>query len=94
MSTLADGCHRGHAAIRALWDAAIASVHRFHFTIHDSFANGSACANVATFTTAFADGTVIDTDLVTVYTVNTEGLITSMRAHVEPERAMATARRG
>lgn len=85
--------HRGHDALRAFWDAAIASVDRFHFTIHDSFVNGDSCANVATFTTTFADGTVIDTDLVTVYTVDENGLITSMRAHWEPQRAMATARK-
>lgn len=85
--------HRGHDALRAFWHTAIASVDSFHFTIHDSFANGDTCANVATFTTRFADGTVIDTDLITVYTVNDAGLITSMRAHWEPERSMATARK-
>ena len=86
--------HQGHEALRAFWAMAIASVDRFHFTIHDSFANGDTCANVATFTATFADGTVVDTDLVTVYTVNDDGLITSMRAHWEPDRAMATARKG
>jgi len=86
--------HRGHDALRAFWALAIESVDTFHFTIHDSFANGSTCANVATFTASFADGTIVDTDLVTVYTVDDDGLITSMRAHWEPERAMATARKG
>ena len=45
-------------------------------------------------TATFADGTIVDTDLVTVYTVDDDGLITSMRAHWEPDRAMATARKG
>jgi steroid delta-isomerase len=86
--------HRGHDALRAFWDMVIAGVDSFHFTIHDSFANGNTCANVATFTATFADGTIVDTDLITVYLVDDDGLITSMRAHWEPERAMATARKG
>jgi ketosteroid isomerase-like protein len=85
--------HRGHDGLRAFWETVIATVDAYRFTIHDSFANGNVCANVATFTTTFADGTIVDTDLITVYTVDDDGLITSMRAHWEPERAMATARK-
>ena len=85
--------HRGHDGLRSFWDTVIATVDTYRFTIHDSFANGNTCANVATFTTTFADGTIVDTDLITVYTVDDAGLITSMRAHWEPERAMATARK-
>jgi steroid delta-isomerase len=50
------------------------------------------CANIGTITTRFADGTVVDTDLVMIYTVDAEGRVASMRAYWEPERAMATAR--
>jgi steroid delta-isomerase len=64
----------------------------FRFTVHDSFANGPFCANVATFSTEMADGTRVDTDLVATYRLNEHGLIESMRAYWEMERAMATAR--
>lgn len=83
----------GHEGIGAFWDKAIALVDRFHFTIRDSFANGDTCANVGTITTRLEDGTVVDTDLVMVYRVADDGRIRSMRAHWEPDRAMATARK-
>lgn len=84
--------HRGTDGIRAFWETAIAPVDRFHFTVHDSHANGATCANVATITTWFGDGTRVDTDLVTVHEVGEDGRIVHMRAYWEPERAMATAR--
>lgn len=85
--------HHGKEAISAFWDAAIAPVVEFTFTIRDSFANGDACANVGTFSTRMADGTRADTDLVAVYRLDDEGRITSMRAHWEVERTMATLRK-
>ena len=84
--------HRGRDAISAFWDTVIAPVSRFRFTVRDSFANGPYCANVATFSTELADGTRVDTDLVATYRLNEHGLIESMRAYWEMERAMATAR--
>ena len=83
--------HRGPDAIAAFWDLAIAGVRRFHFTITDSFANGDSCANVGTITTVLEDGTRVDTEGVFVYRVDEAGLITSLRAHWELDRAMATA---
>ena len=85
--------HRGKEAIAAFWDMAIAPVVRFHFTIRDSFANGNACANIGTFSTELEDGTLADTDLIATYRVDDEGRITSMCAHWEPERTMATLRK-
>ena len=82
--------HHGREEIGKFWDIAIAGVRRFHFTIDDSFANGDSCANVGTITTILEDGTRVDTEGVFVYRVNDEGLITSMRAHWELDRAMAT----
>ena len=84
--------HHGRDGISAFWDLAIAPVKSFRFTVHDSFANGPFCANVATFSTEMADGTLVDTDLVATYRLDGHGLIESMRAHWEPERAMATVR--
>ncbi|HET8560525.1 MAG TPA: nuclear transport factor 2 family protein [Marmoricola sp.] len=86
--------HRGKAAISAFWDAAIAPVAEFRFTIRDSFANGDACANIGTFSTRLEDGTLADTDLIAVYRLTEDGLIRSMAAHWEVERTMATVRKG
>ncbi|MDT0203468.1 nuclear transport factor 2 family protein [Nocardioides sp. AE5] len=85
--------HKGKAAIAGFWEMAIAPVERFQFTIRDSFANGNACANIGTFSTRMADGTLADTDLIAVYRINDEGLITAMNAHWEVERTMATLRK-
>ena len=85
--------HHGHAGISAFWEKAIAPIEKFTFLIHDSHANGNSCANVGTITTRFADGTTVDTDLVMVYTINDEGLVSSMRAYWEADRAMATMRK-
>jgi steroid Delta-isomerase len=84
--------HRGHDGIAAFWDTAIAGVERFHFSITDSFANGDECANVGTISTVLGDGTRVDTEGVFVYRVDDTGLICSMRAFWEMDRAMATAR--
>jgi steroid Delta-isomerase len=84
--------HHGHDGIGAFWDTAIAGVRRFHFTITDSFANGDECANVGTISSVLGDGTRVDTEGVFVYRVGEDGLIRSMRAFWELDRAMATAR--
>ena len=86
--------HHGHEGIRAFWELAIAPIETFHFRIHDSHAHGNTCANVGTITTTFPDGGVVDTDLVMVYTVGEDGRVASMRAYWEPERAIATLRKG
>ena len=85
--------HHGHEGISAFWNVAIAPIEKFIFTIHDSHANGNTCANVGTITTRFPDGTTVDTDLVMVYTINDDGLVASMRAYWEADRAMATMRK-
>ncbi|BBH18509.1 ketosteroid isomerase [Nocardioides baekrokdamisoli] len=85
--------HHGHAGISAFWDKAIAPIESFIFTITDSHACGNSCANIGTITTRFPDGTLVDTDLVMIYTVNDEGRVASMRAYWEAERAMTTMRK-
>ena len=85
--------HHGHDAIRKFWTAAIEPIAKFHFHITDSHANGNECANIGTITTTFHDGGRVDTELVMVYRVNEDGSVASMRAHWEPERAMATYRK-
>lgn len=86
--------HHGREGIAAFWDLAIAGVQRFHFTITDSFAGGDSCANVGTISTVLEDGTRVDTEGVFVYRVDEAGRITSIRAHWEFDRAMATVTPG
>ena len=82
--------HRGPDGIERFWDENIARVRKFHFRVSDSFANGPACANVVTITATLDGGTTMTIDCLTVYTVDDDGLITSFRAHWEPDRVMAT----
>jgi steroid Delta-isomerase len=83
--------HRGHDGIGCFWDRNFGAVSRFRFRITDSFANGPCCANIASITMWLGgSGATITVDCVVIYTVDDEGLITSIRAHWEPDRAMAT----
>lgn len=82
--------HRGPEAISAFWDSYVGMIEKFHFRITDSFANGPCCANVTAITTTLRDGSTMTIDCVLIYTVDDAGLITSLRAHWEPDRALAT----
>jgi ketosteroid isomerase-like protein len=84
--------HHGPEGISAFWDMTIGNVERFEFVIRDSHAAGDEVANVGTITTYLPGGYRVDTDGVFVYRVGEDGLIRSMRAYWETERAMATAR--
>lgn len=83
--------HHGREGISAFWDKAIAQAERFEFDIKDSFAAGDEVANVGTIT-AFLGGSRVDTEGVFVYRVGQDGLIRSMRAFWEMDRAVATMR--
>ncbi|EHR49909.1 ketosteroid isomerase-like protein [Saccharomonospora marina XMU15] len=84
--------HHGPDGISAFWDKTIANVERFEFVIADSHAAGDEVANVGTITTYLPGNYRVDTDGVFVYRVDAAGLILSMRAFWETDRAMATAR--
>ncbi|MFI9382688.1 nuclear transport factor 2 family protein [Kutzneria sp. NPDC052558] len=84
--------HHGHEAIGAFWDKAIALAEGFDFTMVDSYANGLECANVGTITIHLPGDNVMDTDGVFVYRIGEDGLIRSVRAHWEMDRAMKTLR--
>lgn len=84
--------HHGRAAISAFWDKAIALAERFEFAITDSFAAGDEVANVGTITAFLPGGMRVDTEGVFVYRVDEAGLIVSLRAFWETDRAMATMR--
>lgn len=84
--------HHGHEGISAFWHLAIAPVDKFVFEIDDSFANpgSNTCANIGRIRTSFADGSHATTELIMVYVVNAQGLVTSMKAFWEPDRTMAS----
>ncbi len=84
--------HHGKEGISAFWDLTIAQVERFEFAIKDSFAAGDEVANVGTITTFLPGGMRVDTDGVFVYRVGEDGLIRSLRAFWETERAFSTIR--
>jgi steroid delta-isomerase len=78
--------HHGRAGIEHFWDVAIAPVDRFDVEVRSSYATGDSSAQEATFTTTFADGTRAAVDLVTVYRVDPDGRINSMRAYWELDK--------
>jgi steroid Delta-isomerase len=84
--------HHGHAGLTSFWEQAIAPIATFEFEITDSFANpdSDTCANIGRIRTSFADGSHTTTELIMVYVVNADGLVTSMKAFWEPERTMAS----
>lgn len=77
--------HRGIEAITAFWDNVI-SQGRVAFTIRESYAAGSECANVGTITTTFADGSRAVVDGVFSYRVDDEGSVAALRAFWEMAR--------
>lgn len=85
--------HRGSDGIGRFWDESVSTVSRCHFHVKDSFANGPCCANILTLTLTLSGGMTMTVDCVIVYTVDDGGLITSIRAHWEPGRALATLTR-
>ena len=82
--------HRGRDRMSAFWDATIATTERLDFEIAQSYANGRCVANVGVITATLPGGQQMHTDGVYVYTVAPDGLITSLRAYWEFERAMGT----
>ena len=82
--------HHGPDGRGAFWDKTIATIDRFIFEIHDSFAAGDECANVGVIHTTLPNGYVVHTEGVFVYRVNPAGKIISLRALWEFDRAMAT----
>lgn len=84
--------HRSRDGLAAFWDLAIAQTSRIEFHIHDSFAADSEVANVGLVRSFLPDGHVMDAEGVFVYHVGDDGLLKSMRAFWEFDRAMKTLR--
>jgi ketosteroid isomerase-like protein len=84
--------HHGHTALAAFWDATIGNAERIEFAVRDSFAAGDEVANVGTITTYLPRDQCLDAEGVFVYRVGPDGLIRSLRAFWEFDRAMKTLR--
>ncbi len=86
--------HRGRDGLGKFWDQHVSTVSRYHFQVTDSFANGPCCANILSLAMDLGRGATMTVDCVIVYTVDEDGLITLIRAHWEPDRALATLTQG
>jgi steroid Delta-isomerase len=84
--------HHGHDGLVAFWDVSIANAERIEFSIRDSFAAGDEVANIGTITSFLPGAQRLDAEGVFVYRVGPDGLIRSLRAFWEFDRAMATLR--
>ncbi|MBF6242579.1 MULTISPECIES: nuclear transport factor 2 family protein [Nocardia] len=84
--------HRGHEAIAAFWDKAIAPTESIDFLFGDSFACGSEVAFTGLIRTQLG-GHVIDAEGVFTYKVDDAGKIVALRAFWETDRAMGTMRK-
>lgn len=84
--------HHGRDGISAFWDNAIAQGERIEFHIHDSVACANEVANIGFVRTVLPDGSSMDAEGVFVYRVDDQGLILSLRAFWEFDRAMTTLR--
>lgn len=71
--------HRGVAAIGAFWDSVI-SMGEVRFTIRESYAAGTECANVGTITTTLGDGSRALVDGVYTYRIDDAGRLAALRA--------------
>lgn len=82
--------HRGRDRLSAFWDGTIATTERLDFEITVSYAAGNEVANAGKITAHLPGGVQMHTSGVYVYRVDDDGLIMSLRAFWEFDRAMAT----
>lgn len=74
--------HKGKEAISAFWDMVIAPG-KIDFQIRSSHPAGDECANVVDLVNSMPGGVDIKTKMVVVYTGDSEGRITSLKAYWE-----------
>lgn len=78
---------RGKEAIAKFFDDVIAPNDRIRFTIRSSYECGSEVANVGTIDITLPGGSqVASVDLVSTYRINSDGLLTALRAYWEAEQ--------
>jgi len=72
--------HRGHAALGRFWDRVIAPGN-MTYVIRESYPCGDECAHVWSLTNTLPGNVAVTVDLVSIYKVNPQGKLTSMRAY-------------
>lgn len=82
--------HRGRERLAAFWDGTIAVTERLDFEITASHVAGNEIANAGSITAHLPGGVQLLTDGIYVYRIDANGLICSLRAYWEFDRAMAT----
>ena len=80
--------HRGKEAINNFWDMNIAP-NTVKLDIQKSYAAGQEAAHMGTIVTLLEDGSIVTVEGIFVYKVNQEGLLVSLRAFWDFEKAMA-----
>ncbi|KAA1194241.1 hypothetical protein F0M18_02055 [Pseudohalioglobus sediminis] len=81
--------HRGKAAIEQFWDTVIGPA-TLHITPQRRWISGAhTCCVHQVARNDLGDGKFTDCDMLAVYTVNEEGLITAMSAHWDFDAMMA-----
>jgi len=79
---------RGRDALRNFWQQAIAP-NRVRFDVAAVHTAGREAAVVATVTTRFPDGSVVDYDGVFVYAIDQDGHVDSMRGYWDVRRVLS-----
>ena len=84
--------HRGHEAISAFWDLAIASTDKIEFVFRDTYQCGNEEANVGHILIT-TGGYQVTAKGVFTYKANDDGQLVALRAYWEMDQAAASTRR-
>ena len=84
--------HRGKDAINTFWDNNIATS-KVTIDIQKSFTAGQEAAHMGKITTILSDQSIVTVEGIFIYKVNNDGLLESLRAFWDFEKAMANITR-
>jgi steroid delta-isomerase len=84
--------HRGHEAISAFWDKAIAPTDKIEFVFRDTYQCGHEEANVGHILITAA-GHQVTAEGVFTYKADDQGKLVALRAYWEVDQATASARK-
>lgn len=84
--------HRGRAELTAFWQNMIEQPERLEFHIHDSIATGNEVINLGKVRSFLPKEQVMDAEGAFLYRIDERGLIVSVRAFWDVDRALAGLR--
>lgn len=84
--------HRGPAERKAFWENVVSQAERLEFHIHDSIAAGNEVINLGEVRSFLADGNVMSAEGAFLYRIDEDGLLVSVRAFWDIDRALAGLR--